>query len=247
MFKKKEKDVRLVVPDELPPSSERVENESLSIGNSGSTAAEATITLAGTDRPVEYAGFIRRAFALFFDQAIVIVSQWILLIPSALTIVYDGTWGWMLFGLSFLCILVLQYWIYTAFFEHSRWQATPGKFLVGLKVTDLKGNPLTFWKSSLRLLIHRHLFQEDIVGVRILLPDLDDIRHLISVIPGDTNRACIRGFRNLLPLDTIEIAHVKSLHDAWLKPIQVSPCGLYWECHNADTSVGCTDFRVADT
>jgi tetratricopeptide (TPR) repeat protein/uncharacterized RDD family membrane protein YckC len=177
MFKKKEKDVRLVVPDELPPSSERVENESLSIGNFGSTAAEATITLAGTDRPVEYAGFIRRAFALFFDQAIVIVSQWLLLIPSALTIVYDGTWGWMLFCLSFLCILVLQYWIYTAFFEHSRWQATPGKFLVGLKVTDLKGNPLTFWKSSLRLLIQYILLLIMTVALICGIAAIDPLTH----------------------------------------------------------------------
>lgn len=143
----------------------------------GAQHLESTITLAGTDRPVEYAGFVRRAFALLIDQAIVLLSQWILLIPAALSIVYDSGWGWAFFCLSFLCVFIMQYWIYTAFFEHSGWQATPGKFLVGLKVTDTKGNPLTFWKSSLRLLIQYVLLSIMIVVFLYAIASLAPLTH----------------------------------------------------------------------
>ncbi len=177
MFKKKEKSVRLVTPDVSAPADKEIAPEQPLSNHSVAISKEATITLAGTDRPVEYAGFIRRAFALLFDQTIVIVSQWILLIPSALTIVYDSAWGWVLFCLSFLSILVMQYWIYTAFFEHSRWQATPGKFLVGLKVTDLNGNPLTFWKSSLRLLIQYILLLVMTVALIYGISAIDPLTH----------------------------------------------------------------------
>ena len=112
-----------------------------------------SITLAGTDRPVEYAGFVRRAFALGLDQIIILVLQWLCFSPALLAILYNESVGWTLTIVVTVAATVMQYWIYTACFEHSRWQATPGKFLVGLKVTDLQGNQLTFWRSTLRLFI----------------------------------------------------------------------------------------------
>lgn len=121
--------------------------------NAQSAQSEPIITLGGTDRPVEYAGFARRAFALAIDQVVILAVQWFCLAPLALSIVYNNMLGSIIFWLGLVAMVVVQYWIYTAFFEHSRWQATPGKFLVGLKVTDLKGNPLTFWRSSWRLVI----------------------------------------------------------------------------------------------
>ena len=121
--------------------------------NAQSSHNEPVITLSGTDKPVEYAGFARRAFALAIDQVVILAVQWFCLAPLALSIVYNNMLGSLIFWLGLVAMVVVQYWIYTAFFEHSRWQATPGKFLVGLKVTDLKGNPLTFWRSSWRLVI----------------------------------------------------------------------------------------------
>ena len=44
----------------------------------------------------------------------------------------------------------LMMWLYYAFFEASSWQATPGKRLLRLYVTDLAGRPVTFWRASLR-------------------------------------------------------------------------------------------------
>ena len=41
-------------------------------------------------------------------------------------------------------------WLYYALFESSSWQATPGKSLLGLYVTDLQGRPITFARATIR-------------------------------------------------------------------------------------------------
>jgi uncharacterized RDD family membrane protein YckC len=47
-------------------------------------------------------------------------------------------------------LLFLMMWIYYAFFEASSWQATPGKRVLKLYVTDLTGRPITFRRASMR-------------------------------------------------------------------------------------------------
>jgi len=47
-------------------------------------------------------------------------------------------------------LLFAMMWVYYAFFETSTWQATPGKRLFKLYVTDLSGRRLTFWRASIR-------------------------------------------------------------------------------------------------
>jgi uncharacterized RDD family membrane protein YckC len=49
-------------------------------------------------------------------------------------------------------IRVIVSWAYGAGFESSRWQATPGKMLLGLKVTDLEGRRITFMRATGRAL-----------------------------------------------------------------------------------------------
>ena len=49
----------------------------------------------------------------------------------------------------FLLIFIVQV-VYFAGFESSRMQATPGKKVVGIKVTDLQGSRLSFGKAFLR-------------------------------------------------------------------------------------------------
>lgn len=50
-------------------------------------------------------------------------------------------------------LLFLMMWIYYAFFEASSWQATPGKRVLRLYVTDLTGRPITFWRASIRYFV----------------------------------------------------------------------------------------------
>lgn len=45
-------------------------------------------------------------------------------------------------------MLLLLMWIYYAAFESSAWQATPGKKLLRLYVTDLSGRPIAFSRAS---------------------------------------------------------------------------------------------------
>jgi uncharacterized RDD family membrane protein YckC len=47
-------------------------------------------------------------------------------------------------------LLFVMMWVYYALFEASKWQATPGKRLLRLYVTDMMGQPITFWRASLR-------------------------------------------------------------------------------------------------
>jgi uncharacterized RDD family membrane protein YckC len=52
-------------------------------------------------------------------------------------------------GLGFGVMFVVM-WAYYAFFESSQWQATPGKRVLRLYVTDTEGRRITFWRASLR-------------------------------------------------------------------------------------------------
>lgn len=45
-------------------------------------------------------------------------------------------------------LLQLASWLYFATFESSPWQATPGKKVLGLRVTDLEGGRLSFIRAS---------------------------------------------------------------------------------------------------
>jgi uncharacterized RDD family membrane protein YckC len=50
---------------------------------------------------------------------------------------------------SFVILLVLT-WLYFAGLESSAWQATVGKRMTGLMVTDMAGRRLGFWRSTAR-------------------------------------------------------------------------------------------------
>lgn len=54
--------------------------------------------------------------------------------------------------MSVFALGVLVGWMYAAFFESSVWQATIGKKLVGLRVTDLEGNRISPGRATARYL-----------------------------------------------------------------------------------------------
>lgn len=53
-------------------------------------------------------------------------------------------------GASITVSSSLLYWFYSAFLESSKWQATIGKRIMGLYVTDVNGGKVTFRKAALR-------------------------------------------------------------------------------------------------
>jgi uncharacterized RDD family membrane protein YckC len=103
-----------------------------------------------------YAGFWLRAVAFLIDTIILSFTFAMAssLSPSPLIIFPDpNAQLWMaipqLTVAGFL-FLFLMMWMYYAAFEASAWQATPGKRVMKLYVTDLSGHPVTFGRASMR-------------------------------------------------------------------------------------------------
>ncbi|MGA8570980.1 MAG: RDD family protein [Desulfobaccales bacterium] len=115
-------------------------------------------TAARRPVPFEYAGFWLRLVALVIDSifiAIVIlgavtVARVILGVAVHVRLGAGGH-GFQAFergrGLIFLIIMVVP-WLYWALMESSSHQATLGKMALGLKVTDLEGEPISFGRAT---------------------------------------------------------------------------------------------------
>ncbi len=113
---------------------------------------------------VEYAGFWLRFVAYLIDGVISGLAFLVLLIPlfiltgagAALGRIGSGedisseaaTFLGLGFIFGFLGIIFLVSWLYHALSESSSWQATPGKKMLNLKVTDLTGQPISFGRAS---------------------------------------------------------------------------------------------------
>jgi uncharacterized RDD family membrane protein YckC len=105
-----------------------------------------------------YAGFWLRGAAFLLDTFI--LSFLFTLVgsasPTPLMIVHEES---VLPGIQipevtlagFVVLFVLM-WLYYGLFESSKWQATPGKRMLRLYVTDLNGHPVTFGRASIRYL-----------------------------------------------------------------------------------------------
>jgi uncharacterized RDD family membrane protein YckC len=103
-----------------------------------------------------YAGFWLRALAYLIDTVFVSAAFGLVaaFYPAAFLKFPDAT-TISLTSLPQLTPLaigltILVVWLYYAFFEASVWQATPGKRILRLYVTDLNGRPLTFARATMR-------------------------------------------------------------------------------------------------
>ncbi len=108
-------------------------------------------------KSIAYAGFWFRAVAYFLDTATLgfvlggIVLRPILLKNHVGPSVQDA---WKFYSgdspqaTALLLLIQLVSWLYFAAFESSPWQATPGKKVLGLLVTDLEGRRLSFIRAS---------------------------------------------------------------------------------------------------
>ena len=96
----------------------------------------------GGGAELEYAGFWSRVAALIVDNAILMIFALALLIAAG----FVGAEAVVIANLVFLFIAIL-YW---PLLESSERQATIGKQLLGIQVTDANGARLTFVRSLLR-------------------------------------------------------------------------------------------------
>lgn len=108
-------------------------------------------------KSIVYAGFWFRAVAYFLDTSTLgFVLGGIVLRPILLKNHVGPSFqdAWKFYtgdspqATALLLLIQLASWLYFAAFESSRWQATPGKKVLGLRVTDLEGKRLSFIRAS---------------------------------------------------------------------------------------------------
>jgi uncharacterized RDD family membrane protein YckC len=122
------------------------------------TGGVAATAYAAAVPRVAYAGFWLRFVAWILDRVLLGVVTRILLFPffgmSAMRAILRGhpspedlapLFG--MFGRMIAVSLVLE-WLYYALMESSAWQATLGKKALGLRVTDLQGNRVSFGRAT---------------------------------------------------------------------------------------------------
>jgi len=104
--------------------------------------------------PRGHAGFWRRAAAALIDTLIVGVLGFLLGFVVSLFMIAGSSRGRPPVmspagaGVFFQFLGALLGWLYFALFESSDNQATPGKMVVGMKVTDLQGKQIGFGKAT---------------------------------------------------------------------------------------------------
>ena len=128
----------------------------------GATAIPVYAGYAAVPR-VAYAGFWLRFLALLIDNVLLGLGFVLIVIPliflTGLRGVIDDIHPneelndvgmFMLFGLIFLAATVslILTWLYHALMESSVWQATLGKRALGLVVTDMAGQRVSFGRST---------------------------------------------------------------------------------------------------
>lgn len=97
-----------------------------------------------------YAGFWVRFFAAVIDGIIVWIAQMLVAIPVMLAVGLGGGLSTLEQGgmaLSYLISIPIA-WLYEALMTSSAKQATVGKIALGLRVTDLDGERITFARAS---------------------------------------------------------------------------------------------------
>ena len=130
-------------------------------GSSLSVVPQPTVApeILGPAPAVQYAGFWRRFLAAYIDGVVIGSAMYIVILPFVLVGVavdrgISGTpsaaatafIGMM--GILWLILAVIAPWIYEAAMISSDKQATLGKRAVGIVVTDLEGNRITFGRAT---------------------------------------------------------------------------------------------------
>ena len=105
---------------------------------------------------MKYAGFWVRVIAAIVDESIVLIGAGIIgfftgvALVASMTLTSTSTHSEMLSVTSGLGLVIgiSVRWLYFTVSESSSWQATLGKKMFGLKVTDVEGNKIGFGKAN---------------------------------------------------------------------------------------------------
>ena len=112
---------------------------------------------------VEYGGFWLRSLAYLIDGAVMLIGICIVAIPlvsltglGAYLIHINPEEDWNENGAWAIIVVIFLLataslgvtWLYHALMECSEWQATVGKKVLGLVVTDMEGRRVSFWRAT---------------------------------------------------------------------------------------------------
>lgn len=97
-----------------------------------------------------YSGAFRRLFAFMIDCVVIIGAYMLLALILGFAVFSSPLLALPMFGLWYFGGMFCFAWLYFAIFESSKWQATVGKRVLGLKVVDLEGNRVGFWRATAR-------------------------------------------------------------------------------------------------
>lgn len=108
------------------------------------------------DKPIKYGGFWIRFVAYFIDgvinNIIGIIIGFILGLTAGFGMAATDTVAdpanMALLRLSSFFLSLIATWLYFALFHSSKYQATPGKMLFGLIVTDSNYQRISFWHAT---------------------------------------------------------------------------------------------------
>jgi len=145
-------------PHDSPPRSEEEQqsktNDNSFAGSSGSQPPPKGPS--GRTKPHDaeriYAGFWNRFAALIIDSLIMAAGSTVLSLPFLIATGLSENSSSLIWGLVDFILFVLIGWLYYALLESSSEQATLGKRAVGIVVTDINGNRISFGRASGRWL-----------------------------------------------------------------------------------------------
>jgi uncharacterized RDD family membrane protein YckC len=115
---------------------------------SQTTAIKVPVLAGMAYTPAHYAGFWRRVAAHLIDTLLFLIAGAVAGIFAAgfRAMGQPGVGAGLSQSINWIGIVIG--WFYSAKLESSRWQGTVGKWLLGIRVTDLAGNRISFGKAS---------------------------------------------------------------------------------------------------
>lgn len=99
---------------------------------------------------VQYAGFWLRFVATIIDSVVIGIVNGIITMIFTLSMNVEDQSSYIVGQVISTVISVILNWLYSAYMESSSTQATLGKMALGLKVTDLDGERISFGRASAR-------------------------------------------------------------------------------------------------
>lgn len=112
---------------------------------------------------VDYGGFWLRFLAYLIDGAVIMLGIFVVAIPLVFltklgTLLseihpeedFNDAGFWFITAVIFLlaAVVLALTWLYHALMESSEWQATVGKKILDLVVTDMAGSRVSFWRAT---------------------------------------------------------------------------------------------------